>query len=69
MKESIEKLIYCIPEYDVILSGKSHEIFSHYYNVKDAFGFVKKDGELYLIDEFLNEIKLEQRKKIFKQFN
>jgi hypothetical protein len=48
MKESIEKLIYCIPEYDVILSGKSHEIFSYYYDVKDTFGFIKKEGEMYL---------------------
>lgn len=58
MKESIEKLIYCIPEYDVILSGKSHEIFSYYYDVKDAFGFIKKEGKMYLIDEYLNEINL-----------
>lgn len=58
MKESIEKLIYCIPEYDVILSGKSYEIFSYYYDVKDAFGFIKKEGKMHLIDEHLNEIEL-----------
>ena len=58
MKESIDKYIYCIPEYDVILSGKSYEIFSYYYDVKDAFGFIKKEGKLYLIDEYLNEIEL-----------
>lgn len=58
MKESISKYIKCINEYDVILSGKSYEIFSYYYNVKNAFGFIKKEGEMYLIDEFLNEIKL-----------
>jgi hypothetical protein len=38
MKESINKYIRCINEYDVILSGKSYEIFSYYYDVKDAFG-------------------------------
>jgi hypothetical protein len=58
MKKSIDKYIKCINEYDVILSGKSHEIFSYYYDVKDAFGFIKKEGKLYLIDEYLNEIEL-----------
>jgi hypothetical protein len=58
MKESLDKYIKCINEYDVILSGKSHEIFSYYYDIKDAFGFIKKEGEIYLIDEHLNEINL-----------
>ena len=58
MKESIDKYIKCINEYDVILSGKSYEIFSYYYDVKDAFGFIKKEGEMYLIDELLHEINL-----------
>jgi len=58
MKESINKYIRCLNEYDVILSGKSYDIFSYYYDVKDAFGFIKKEGEMYLIDEHLNEIKL-----------
>jgi hypothetical protein len=58
MKESINKYIRCINEYDVILSGKSYDIFSYYYGVQDAFGFIKKEGEMYLIDEYLNEIKL-----------
>ena len=58
MKESIDKYIKCINEYDVILSGKSYEIFSYYYDVKDAFGFIKKEGEIYLIDEHLKEINL-----------
>lgn len=58
MKETIEKLIYCIREYDVILSGKSYDILSYYYDVKNAFGFIKKDGKMYLIDEYLNEREL-----------
>lgn len=60
MKESIDKYIKCINEYDVILPGKSYEIFSYYYDVKDAFGFIKKEGEIYLIDEHLNEINLKE---------
>ena len=60
MKGSIDKYIKCINEYDVILSGKSYEIFSYYYDVKDAFGFIKKEGEMYLIDEYLNEINLKE---------
>ena len=60
MKGSIDKYIKCINEYDVILSGKSYEIFSYYYDVKDAFGFIKKEGEMYLIDEHLNEINLKE---------
>lgn len=58
MKESLDKYIKCINEYDVILSGKSYEIFSYYYDVKDAFGFIKREGEMYLIDEHLKEINL-----------
>jgi hypothetical protein len=58
MKETIEKLIKSINEFDVILEGKIHEILSYYYNVTNAVGFIKKDNEMYLIDENLNEIKL-----------
>lgn len=58
MKETIEKLMKSINEFDVILDGKIHEILSYYYDVTNAIGFIKKDNEIYLIDENLNEIKL-----------
>lgn len=58
MKETIEKLINSISEFDVILDGKIHEILSYYYNLTNAVGFIKKDNEIYLIDENFNEIKL-----------
>lgn len=61
MKETIQKLIYYIKDNDVILDGDKFTILSDYYNETNAFGFVKKNGEMYLIDEFFKYVKKYER--------
>ncbi len=56
--KQLKKLINCTNEYEIILSGKSHYIFSYYFKIQNLIGFIKKEGNMYAINEDLNEIRI-----------